>query len=82
MLGEFKGKINELIFMDDLKLYGKMMQELDSLVQTVRIFNVDIGMQFGISKCAMLEMERGKVVQSEETELPNGKTIKSLQDEK
>ena len=82
MLGEFKGKINELIFMDDLKLYGKMMQELDSLVQTVRIFNGDIGMQFGISKCAMLEMERDKVVQSEETELPNGKTIKSLNDEK
>ena len=51
--------------MDDLKLYGKTMQGLDSLLQTVRIFSSDIGMQFGISKCIMLDMKRGKVVQSE-----------------
>ena len=37
-------------------------------------------MQFGISKCAMLEMKRGKVVQSELIQLPNGETIKSLED--
>ena len=50
MLGEFRGKITHLLFIDDLKVYGKMMQELDSLLQTVRIFSSDIGMQFGISK--------------------------------
>ena len=68
--------------MDDLKLYGKTIQELDSLVQTVRIFSNDMGMQFGISKCAMLEMKRGKAVQSEGIELPSGETIKSLENEK
>ena len=31
--------------MDDLKFYGKTMQELDFVEQTVRIFNSDIGMQ-------------------------------------
>ena len=41
------------------------MQELDSLVQTVRIFSSDIGMQFGIFECALYEMKRGKLVQSE-----------------
>ena len=47
--------------MDDLKLSVKMMQEVDSLMQTVRIFSSDIGMQFVISKCAMLKMKGGKV---------------------
>ena len=58
MLGESRGKTNHLLFLDDLKLYGKAMQELDSLMQTVRMFNSDIGMQFGISKCAMLEIKK------------------------
>ena len=39
-------------------------------------------MQFGISKCTMLEMKRRKVVQNERIELPSGETIKLLQDEK
>ena len=49
-----KLKINHLIFMDDLKLYSCHEKELDSLVQTIHIFNKDIGMEFGIEKCAML----------------------------
>ena len=53
------------------------MKEIDSLLQTVRIFSSDIGMQFGNSKTAMLDMKKGKVVQSEGIELPNGETIKS-----
>ena len=58
--------------MVDLKLCSKTVQELDCLVQTVRIFSSDVGMQFGISKCAILEMKRGKVLDSEGIELPNG----------
>ena len=73
------GKINHLLFMDDLQVYSKTMQELDSLVETVRIFSSDIEMQFGISKCTMLEMKRGKVVQNEGIELPKGETIKPIE---
>ena len=36
----------------------------DSLVQTVRVFSEDIGMEFGIEKCAMLVTENGKTVKS------------------
>ena len=53
MLGERRGKISHLFFKADLKFYGKTMQELESLVQAVRIFSSDIGMQNRISKCAM-----------------------------
>ena len=56
---ESKEKINHLLFMDDLKLYSPSEKRLDSLVQTVRVFSEDVGMEFGIEKCAMLVMEKG-----------------------
>jgi len=40
------GKINHLLYMDDLKLYGKNKSELESLIQTVRIYTQDIRMRF------------------------------------
>ena len=38
--------------MDDLKLYSKTEEEIKSLLDTVDIFSADIGMSFGIGKCA------------------------------
>ena len=55
---ESKEKINHLLFMDDLKLYSRNEKRLDSLVQTIRVFSEDIGMKFGIEKCAMLVIEK------------------------
>ena len=81
---EFSGnkvKINHLLFMDDLKLYSCNKKELDSLVQTIRIFSKDIEMEFSIEKCAMLVIEKGKIVKSVGIELPDGKVIKSLQED-
>ena len=77
---ESKEKINHLLFMDDLKLYSRSEKGLDLLVQTVRAFSEDIGMKFGIEKCAMLVMEKGKIVNSVGIESPDGKVIKSLQE--
>ena len=47
--------------MDNLKLYAKSEKRLGSLVQTVRIFSDDIGMEFGIDKCATLVLKGGKL---------------------
>ena len=55
---ESKEKINHLLFVDDLKLYSRSKKGLDSLVQTVCVFSEDIGMEFGIEKCAVLVMEK------------------------
>ena len=49
---------------------------MDSLVQTIHVFSEDIGMECGIEKCAMLVMERGKIMKSVGVELPCGKVIK------
>ena len=43
---ESKEKINHLLFMDDLKLHSRSEKGLNSLVQTVRVFSEDIGMEF------------------------------------
>ena len=80
---EFSGskvKINHLLFMDDLKLYSGNEKELDLSVQAIHTFSNDIGMQFGIEKCAMLVIEKGKIVKSVRIEWPDGKVIKSLQE--
>ena len=79
-LSESKEKINHLLFMRDLKLYSRNEKRLDSFVETVRVFCENIGMEFGIEKCAMLVMEKGKIVKSVGIELPDGKVIKSLQE--
>ena len=77
---ESKENINHLLFMDDLKLYSLSEKGLDCLVKTVCVFSEDIGMEFGMEKCAMLVMEKGKIVMSVGIELPDGKVIKSLQE--
>ena len=42
-------------------MYAKNRNELESMMNTVRIFSGDIGMQFGLGKCALLLMKRGKI---------------------
>ena len=71
-------KLNHLLFMDDLKLFDKSKNQIDSLVQTVHIFSEDIGMQFGIKKCGVLIMERGKVIRTDGIRLPDGQHIKDI----
>ena len=66
--------------MDDLKLYSRSEKGLDLLEQTIRVFSENIGMEFGIEKCAVLVMEKGKIVKSVIIELPDGKVLKSLQE--
>ena len=78
---ESKEKINHLLLMDNLKFYSRSEKGLDSLVQTVRVFNEDIGMEFGIEKCAMLVIEKENIVKSVGIELPDGKVIKFLQED-
>ena len=71
-------KINHLMFMDDIKLFGKSIYEIDTLVQTVRIISQDIRMEFGIDKCALVNLIRGKVTRIEGIQLPDGSQIKEI----
>ena len=73
-------QINHLLFMDDLKLFGKSYEQIDSLVQTVHTFSIDIGMEFGIKKCGVLVLKRGKIAKMEGVLLPDGQVMKEIED--
>ena len=78
-LGELK--INHWLFVDDLKVYGKDKAEIESLVSTVQLISQDIGMEFGIKKCGVVALKRGKMSKSKSIKLINAKTIKDADDE-
>ena len=63
--------------MDDIKLFANNEKLLETLIQTVRIYSQDIGMEFGREKCAMLLMKSGKRHMTEGVELPNQVIIRT-----
>ena len=80
-LSKEEGKTTLLLFMDDLKLYGRNEKEINSLVRNVRVFSRDISMDFGIKKCAMMVMKRDNLDMSEGIRLPVGRLIRSIGDD-
>ena len=74
-------KINHLLFMDDLKLYGKSESDIKGSVSTVEVFSQDIGMKFGIKKYDVIIMNRGKVKSTDEVELPSGEKIREIEED-
>ena len=75
-------KINHLLFMNDLKLYGNSEKEAERLTNTIRIFSKDIAVEFGISKCSHVTMKAGKLVSVGGMELSSGELIPELESEK
>ena len=80
-LGDGNGVINHLLFMDDLKVYGKNQNQVDTLVQTIRVVTTDMQMEFGINKCAMLIMKRGRLMHSEGITLPDNLQIRGMKED-
>ena len=77
-LSRSQQKVNHLMDMDDIKLFAKYEKELETLKHTIRIYSRDIGMEFGVEKCAMLVMISGKRQLIDGMELPNQGEIKTL----
>ena len=73
-------KINHLLFMDDLKRFGKSYEQIHSLVQTVHTFSTDIRMEFRIKRCGILVLKCGKIVKMEGVVLPDGQVMKEIED--
>ena len=48
-----------IFLMDELKLFGKSEDQIDSLVQTVQLLSEDNRMAFVLKKCSMLSSDRG-----------------------
>lgn len=71
-------KVNHLLFVDGLNVFGKNDDQIDSLMRTVQLLSEDIGMEIGLKKCCVLVMERGKTVKFEGVTLPNGHLIREI----
>ena len=76
--GRKQFKLNHLLFMDDLKLFGKIDDQIDSLVQTVFTFIEDIGMKFGLNKRGMVILKKGKLVKFDGIHLPKQEILKEV----
>ena len=59
-------------------MYAKNEKGLESLVQIVRIFSDDIGIEFGIDKCGALVLKRGKITKFHGISLPGERVMKEL----
>ena len=64
--------------MDDLRLFRKSDGHIDSLVQTVLTFSEDICMEFGLKKCGVVILKKGKLVKFDGIHLPNQEIMKEV----
>ena len=71
-------QLNHLLHMDDLKLYARSDTHLETLLCTVHMFSADVGLTFGLDKCAKLSVVRGKLKPSGEAVLPARINIREL----
>ena len=76
-----KPKVNYLLFMDDMKLFGRSFVEIGKLVRTVYLVSADMRMEFGIRKCGVLVLKKGKFVDSDGVQLPKGERMQSVEEE-
>ena len=53
-------------------------EQANMLVRTVYVLSTNIGMEFGIRKCGILTMKRGKIVNNEGIKLPDGEVMKQV----
>ena len=86
-LGQVRGRnkkkevINHLLFMDDLKLFADSDPNLNKLIQIVHKFSADIGMDFGLDKCAKCTLKKDKKAATENFQLENGTSIADLRED-
>ena len=65
--------------MDNIKLYSRSQQEIESLIHTVNIFFDDICMSIGSAKCNIVAVSKGHLVESDNVVvLSSGDIIQSL----
>ena len=73
-----KEKITHLLYVDDLKTYHKSHNKAALMARTLKDKFQDIGLYWGLDKCATVNVVRGKIVQSTNVSLNNDKQLRTL----
>ena len=76
-LSRLQEKVNHLMHMDDIKLFAKNLKDLETQINTVRIYSQDLGKECDREKSAILLMKSGKQQLTAGMELPNQDKIKT-----
>lgn len=72
-------KVTHLFYMDDLKLYAASAADLTLALNIVQVYSQDIGMAFGLDKCAVLHIKKGRNEDfGEDMQLVDGSIIHHL----
>ena len=89
MLGKLKGynygnkrrkTVTHNFFVDDLKLYGSIINVTKKQLDLVTQFSKDICMDFGTDKCAYLKIVKGTIVSDAKPLVMNNLIIKSVKE--
>jgi hypothetical protein len=57
--------VNHLLHMADLKLCANSTEQMQQLLEITDTFSQDICMSFGIDKCKAVQLQRGKLINTE-----------------
>ena len=74
-------KINQILFIGDLKLHGKTESKIKGSVATVEVFNQDRCVEFGIKNSGVIITDIGKVKSTDGIELPYGENIIEIEED-
>ena len=68
-------KVTHNLFVDDLKTYHKSQSKATLITNTVKGMFEDIGLSWGLQKCAAVHIKKGKIMPSSELPLTSGDNI-------
>ncbi|KAL1446706.1 hypothetical protein WDU94_005608 [Cyamophila willieti] len=71
--------INHLLYMDDIKLYAHDDNEMKELLKIVEKITTDTRMEFGINKCKVVHIRKGKLEQKDNQEMLNEEQIENME---
>ena len=72
--------MEQLMYIDDIKLFAKNELELETQIQTVRLYVQHIGSEFSIERCTVIEMKSSKRHMTEGIELPREEKFRTFEE--
>lgn len=77
--GKHSYTLTHLLYVDDLKLYANTKHKLNYLLKTTERYTRDINMAFGLEKCRMSSIVKGKYTIEKSYETEENKIIQYLE---
>ena len=77
-----KSKLNRLLYIDDLTLFAKSQNGIQSLIHAATNFSNPDVMELRLDKCATVKMKLGKLVEMERAVLVEANTMLAMKEDR